>query len=109
MTAPVSSLIIPNTYGLPVAFLGVPNTDELALVVAAEVALVLLLDDPLLALVLLLELLDPQPAAISPVAATTAAVPSHFERFICSALLWLCLRVNWAGDYRGQAAAASPR
>ena len=27
MTAPVSSLIIPKTYGVPVAFLGVPNTE----------------------------------------------------------------------------------
>jgi hypothetical protein len=102
-------LIIPNTYGLPVAFFGVPNTDDVAAVVVADVALALLPDDPLLALVVLLELLDPQPAAISPVAATTAAVPSHFERFICSALLWLCLGVNWAGGCRGYAAAASPR
>jgi hypothetical protein len=92
--------------------LGVPNENEpaaAAVVVVADVALVLLPDDPPAALVLLLELLDPQPAAISPVAATTAAVPSHFERFICSALLWLCLRVNWGGDCRRQAAAASPR
>jgi hypothetical protein len=77
-------LIIPNTYGLPVAFFAVPNTDDppAAAVVVAEVALVPLPDDPLAALVVLLELLDPQPAAISPAAATTAAVPSHFERFI---------------------------
>jgi len=78
-------LIIPNTYGLPVAFLGVPNEDELALVVAAEVALVLLPDDPLLALLELLELLDPQPAARTAEAATAAAVPSHLECVIyCS-------------------------
>ena len=32
---------------------------------------------------MLLELLDPQPAASSPAAATAAAVPSHLERFIC--------------------------
>jgi hypothetical protein len=90
--------------------LGVPNEPAAALLVVADVALVLLADDPLAALVLLLELLDPQPAAISPVAATTAAVPSHFERFICSALLWLCLTVQlWLGDCRRQAAAASPR
>jgi len=80
-------LIIPNTYGLPVAFLGVPNEDELAVadVVAAEVALVLLPDDPLLALLELLELLDPQPAARTAEAATAAAVPSHLECVIyCS-------------------------
>jgi hypothetical protein len=74
-------LIIPNTYGLPVAFLAVPNENEpaLAVVVAADVALVLLPDDPLPALVLLLELLDPQPAARTAEAATAAAVPSHLE------------------------------
>ncbi|HTP21398.1 MAG TPA: hypothetical protein VMJ65_17470 [Solirubrobacteraceae bacterium] len=102
---------MPKTYGLPVAFFAVPNENDPpdAAVVVADVVLALLPDDPLPALVLLLELLDPQPAAISPAAATTAAVPSHFERFICSALLWLCLRVNWVGGCRGQAAAASPR
>ena len=47
VTGPVSSLIIPNTYGLPVAFFGVPNENELA---AAVVVLVLPPDDPLLVL-----------------------------------------------------------
>jgi hypothetical protein len=78
---------MPNTYGLPVAFLAVPNTDEpeLAAVVVADVALALLPDDPLAALVVLLELLDPQPAARTAEAATAAAVPSHLECFIyCS-------------------------
>ncbi|HUJ33884.1 MAG TPA: hypothetical protein VLW51_01655 [Solirubrobacteraceae bacterium] len=87
MTAPVSSLIIPNTYGLPVAFLGVPNENELALEVPAEVALVLLPDDPLPPLepLELLELLAPQPAARTAEAATAAAVPSHLECVIyCS-------------------------
>ena len=37
VTAPVSSLIIPNTYGVPVAFLGVPNANELVLEVDADV------------------------------------------------------------------------
>ncbi|HUA69473.1 MAG TPA: hypothetical protein VMA96_00275 [Solirubrobacteraceae bacterium] len=78
---------MPNTYGLPVAFFGVPNTDEpeLALVLVADGADVALPDDPLAALVVLLELLDPQPAARTAEAATAAAVPSHLECFIyCS-------------------------
>ena len=78
VTAPVSSLIIPNTYGLPVAFFADPNTEALEAVLDPDVALVLLPDDPL-PLVLLLELLDPQPAARTAEAATAAAVPSHLE------------------------------
>src|SRR5262249_10025046 len=113
VTGPVSSLIIPNTYGLPVAFFGVPNENELA---AAVVVLVVAPDDPLLlplpALVvalLLLELLDPHPAARSPVTAATAARLSHLEDLICalfSSLVGSVGQVIWA---RRQAAADSPR
>jgi hypothetical protein len=81
-------LIIPNTYGLPVAFFGAPNENELAV---AVVVLVLPPDDPLLVLLaalllalLLLELLDPHPAARSPVTATAAARLSHLEDLICA-------------------------
>src|SRR6516164_8491134 len=84
VTGPVSSLIIPNTYGLPVAFFGVPNENELAV---AVVVLVLPADDPLLLLALvalLLELLDPHPAARSPVTATAAVRLSHLEDLICA-------------------------
>jgi hypothetical protein len=71
VTAPVSSLIIPKTYGEPVAFLGVPNTELLA-------AAVVLPDDGVLEL---LELLELHPAAVS--ASTAAAVTlSHLRRFI---------------------------
>jgi hypothetical protein len=82
-------LIIPNTYGLPVAFFAVPNTEALEAVLDADVALVLLPDDPLPALVELLELLDPQPAARTAEAATAAAVPSHLECVIYRSS-WLC-------------------
>jgi hypothetical protein len=82
---------------VPVAFFGVPKTDELAAVLAAEV---LLAEDP--PLLVLLELLDPQPAAISPVAAIAAAMPSHREHFICADLLWLCLSVGWTGGGSGR-------
>jgi hypothetical protein len=81
-------LIIPNTYGLPVAFLGVPNADDpAAVVVVADVALVAPDEPPLLLVVL--ELLDPQAAARSPEATTAAAVPSHLERVIDFSS-WLC-------------------
>jgi hypothetical protein len=53
-------LIIPNTYGVPVAFLGVPNT---ALLAAADVPP----DEGGL------ELLELQPAAASPMTASAAA------------------------------------
>jgi hypothetical protein len=85
---------------VPVAFFGVPNTDELAAVLEAEVLLAE--EPPLVALLVLLELLDPQPAAISPVAAIAAAMPSHRERFICADLLWLCLSVEWIGEGSGR-------
>jgi hypothetical protein len=77
-------LIIPNTYGVPVAFLGVPST---ALLAAVEPALELLLAAAglLLAaaeLLLLLELLEPQPAANIPIAAMAAIEPSHLWRLM---------------------------
>jgi hypothetical protein len=95
-------LIIPNTYGLPVAFFGVPKENELAFVAEVDVALALLADDPLRSL--LLELVDPHPAASSPVAASVAAALSHLERFICGSPLG---RV--ANGKPDQATAASPR
>jgi hypothetical protein len=73
-------LIIPKTYGEPVAFLGVPNAEEPVEAVAVPVDVLELAE--LLAEVELLELLEPHPAATSPVAANAATVPSHFERFI---------------------------
>jgi hypothetical protein len=76
-------LIIPNTYGVPVAFLGVPSTALLAVV---EPALELLLAAAGLLLaaaeLLLLELLEPQPAANMPIAATAAIEPSHLWRLM---------------------------
>jgi hypothetical protein len=64
-------LIIPKTYGEPVAFLGVPNTELLA-------AAVVLPDDGVLEL---LELLELQPAAVS-ASTAAAATLSHLRRFI---------------------------
>src|SRR3974390_2851901 len=85
VTGPVSSLIIPNTYGLPVAFLGGPNENRLA---AAVAVLVVPPDAPLLEVLLLalplLELLDPHPAARRPVTTTAAARLSHLEDLICA-------------------------
>jgi hypothetical protein len=95
-------LIIPNTYGLPVAFFGVPKENELAFE-AVDEALSPLPADPLF-VALVLELLDPHPAASSPVAATAAAALSHLERFICDSPLGRVAR-----ERPGQAAAASPR
>jgi len=100
-------LIIPNTYGLPVAFFGVPN--ELA---AAVAVVVVPPDAPLLGVLLallLLELLDPHPAARRPVTTTAAARLSHLEDLICalfSSLVGSVGQVIWA---RRQAAADSPR
>ena len=82
VTAPVSSLIIPNTYGEPVAFLGVPKT---SLPVDAELPPL----EPAAGCsnCELLELLEPQPAASSPAAAIAATALSHRERFIVASLL----------------------
>jgi hypothetical protein len=76
-------LIIPNTYGEPVAFFGVPNT---SLLVDAELP-PLELAAALLELLELLEPLEPQPAASSPAVAIAATAPSHRERFIVASLL----------------------
>ncbi len=77
VTAPVSSLIIPKTYGVPVAFLGVPNTEPLA--AAALLPDVGVPEPP--------EPLEPpallQPAATSPVTARATAL-CHMGRLICS-------------------------
>ena len=77
VTAPVSSLIMPNTYGVPVALLGVPKASALALPAADADAAAL--DEPpaaeLLGLLGVLELLE-QPAAVSAAAATDATA-SH--------------------------------
>jgi hypothetical protein len=69
-------LIIPKTYGEPVAFLGVPNTELLAVPAV-------LLDVPDTELLVLLELLELQPAAVS-ASTAAAATLSHLRGFICS-------------------------
>jgi hypothetical protein len=95
-------LIIPKTYGEPVAFLGVPNTEVLA-------AAVVLLDAGVLELLEPLEPLELQAAAVS----TSTAAPvtlSHLRGFICASFgdgLYL-----WWGDCLGgqpAQAAVSPR
>jgi hypothetical protein len=73
-------LIIPNTYGEPVAFFGVPRA---SLLVDAELPPLELAA----ALLELLELLEPQPAASSPAVAIAATALSHRERFIVASLL----------------------
>jgi hypothetical protein len=66
---------MPKTYGEPVAFLGVPNTEPAA---AADVLpAAVLLDPP----ALLLEPLELQPAATRPVTASATAL-SHMGRLI---------------------------
>jgi hypothetical protein len=66
-------------YGLPVAFLGAPNTELLAV---PEV----LLDVGVPELLELLEPLELQPAATSPITASAAAL-SHLGCFICASFL----------------------
>jgi hypothetical protein len=66
-------LIIPNTYGVPVAFLGVPNIELLA-------AAAVLLDAGALEL---LEPLELQPAAVR-ASAAAAITLSHLRGFICA-------------------------
>jgi hypothetical protein len=76
-------LIIPNTYGVPVAFLGVPKEE----VPAAAAAVVL----PDVGVLELLELPEPpelQPAATSPITAIAAAL-SHLGRFIFASFLMI--------------------
>jgi hypothetical protein len=77
VTAPVSSLIIPKTYGVPVAFFGVPN-DVLPAAAAAEVLPAAGVLEPL---ELLLEPLELHPAAASATTLRTATL-SDLTRFI---------------------------
>jgi hypothetical protein len=79
VTAPVSSLIIPKTYGVPVAFLGVPNTEPPA---AAEVLPAAGVLEP----AELFEPLELQPAATRPVTASATAL-SHMGRLICASFV----------------------
>jgi hypothetical protein len=72
-------LIIPNTYGVPVAFFGVPNIELLAAVAELVDAGALELLEPLE----LLELLELQPAAVS-ASTAAAATLSHLRGFICA-------------------------
>jgi hypothetical protein len=74
-------LIIPKTYGVPVAFLGVPNTE-----LPAAAAAVVLLAAGVLEPPELLELLELQPAATSPVTASASAL-SHMGRFIFASFM----------------------
>jgi hypothetical protein len=97
-------LIIPKTYGEPVAFFGVPNTELLA-------AAVVLLDAGALEpaeLAELVELLELQAAAVS--ASTAAAVTlSHLCDFICASFgdgVYLSVSVS---QRRPAQAAVSPR
>jgi hypothetical protein len=96
-------LIIPKTYGVPVAFLGVPNTEPLA---AAGV----LLDAEVLEPPELLELLELQPAATSPVTASATAL-SHMGRFIFASFVMVesLGQGSWVGWKRPRQAAVSPR
>jgi hypothetical protein len=103
-------LIMPNTYGVPVALLGVPNASALPVPAADPLAVAAALDEPLA--VGVLELLE-QPAAVSAAAATDATA-SHLYRLIqcffpgygvCLRLLASALRLRASGDQ----AAVSPR
>jgi hypothetical protein len=97
-------LIIPKTYGVPVAFFGVPNTELLA-------AAVVLLDAGALEpveLLVLVELLELHAAAVS--ASTAAAVTlSNLSGFICASFgdgVYLSVRMS---QRRPAQAAVSPR
>jgi hypothetical protein len=94
-------LIIPKTYGVPVAFLGVPNTEVLA-------AAVVLLEAGALEVPEVLELLELQAAAVS--ASTAAAMMlSHLSGFICASFgdgIYLSVRMS---RWRPAQAAVSPR
>jgi hypothetical protein len=94
-------LIIPKTYGEPVAFLAVPKTELLA-------AAAVLLDVAEPELLELLEPLELQPAAVS-VSTAAAVTLSHLRGFICSSFggwLYLSVRVS---RRRPAQAAVSPR
>jgi hypothetical protein len=96
-------LIIPNVYGVPVAFLGVPNTEPLA---AAGVLLAVELE--LAELAELEEPLELQPAATSPMTATVAG-RSHLGGFICASFGEGCYLSVMAEGKRPPQAAVSPR
>jgi hypothetical protein len=98
-------LIIPKTYGVPVAFLGVPNTE-----LPAAAAAVVLLAAGVLEAPELLELLELQPAATSPVTASATAL-SHMGRFIFASFVMVesSVRVLGFGWKRPPQAAVSPR
>jgi hypothetical protein len=96
-------LIIPNVYGVPVAFLGVPNTEPLA---AAGVLLAVAPELPELAE--LLEPLELQPAATSPMTATVAG-RSHLGGFICASFGEGCYLSVMVEGKRPPQAAVSPR
>jgi hypothetical protein len=125
VTAPVSSLIMPNTYGEPVALCGVPNTELAAAAVALPVLPVLpaagLLDAAavgpagLAGLLELPELLELQPTAASARTAMAAA-PTGLRCFmLISSLAGVSFsRFSRSGLSLGQAvvlgqAAVSPR
>jgi hypothetical protein len=94
-------LIIPKTYGVPVAFLGVPNTELLAAAVVLLAAGALELLEPL-------ELLELQPAAVS-VSTAAAVTLSHLSGFICASFgdgVYLSVRMS---RKRAAQAAVSPR
>jgi hypothetical protein len=93
-------LIIPKTYGVPVAFFGVPNTELLA-------AAVLLPDADVLEPPGLLEPLELQPAATRPVTARATAL-SHMGCLIFTSFVMVESFDQAWGSGPGQAA-VSPR
>src|SRR3984957_8038205 len=98
VTAPVSSLIMPNTYGVPVALCGVPKPEPAAAAVALPAdALADALLDPLLeaGALELPELLELQPAAVS-ASTAMAAAPIGLRCFMRISSL-LVVVVAWSG------------
>jgi hypothetical protein len=93
-------LIIPKTYGVPVAFFGVPNTELLA-------AAVLLPDADVLEPPELLEPLELQPAATRPVTARATAL-SHMGRLIFASFV-VVESLGQGGWEAARQAAVSPR
>src|ERR1700722_10938270 len=92
VTAPVSSLIMPNTYGVPVALCGVPNAEPPAAALARPAALADALVDALLeaGALELPELLELQPAAVS-ASTAIAAAPIGLRFFMRISSLSRCL------------------
>jgi hypothetical protein len=94
-------LIIPKTYGEPVAFFGVPNTELPA-------AAVVPLDAGALELLELVELLELQAAAVR-VSTAAAVTLSNLSGFICASFgdgVYLSVRMS---QRRPAQAAVSPR